>query len=424
MSTKLLFRFSFAILLAFFSVSSGLAQGDSTYDWVGNTSDFYNASNWTSTNGAVQFDNNGFKVVYVSDVGMDPQIDSFVDWQPGVFDTYNNVNFTLNANFNVFFNDWLNGTVTINSGAIFTCRNIFRVGREGVGVVNINGGEFRVNNATDEFRSFFIGVLQNGNGTVNVNNGGIMESDRQIEIGTRDFYPTGVLNVNTGGQATAGAVTAIGPNGTINVNGGTLNTGNVLIVGDLFVDTPGNEGAVDVTPNVGDLNINDGSVVFNQNNLASPAFVVDTNGRIFIDEGSLILNNPGFDYTTEVNTLVNNGQIVAASGKSIAVSYDGAGQTTVTASPTASIQDLDANDYFNIYPNPTEGVIHLKPKNTFIGEPVIALYDMTGKKVYETKATYNLNTISIHPGENLNSGIYILEIDSSSGKLYSKIVVK
>ena len=412
------------MLLVLFSISHSFAQGDSTYDWVGNTSDFYDASNWTSTNGAVQFDNNGFKFVYVSDVGMDPQLDTFIDWQPGVFDTYNNVNFILNANFNVFFNDWLNGTITINSGAVFTCRNIFRVGREGSGTVNINGGEFRVNNNTDGFRSFFIGVLQNGDGVVNVNNGGIMESDRQIEIGTRDFYPTGVLNVNTGGTATAGTVTSIGPNGTINVNGGTLNTGDVLIVGDLYVDTPGNEGALDVTPNVGELNINSGTVVFNQNNLSSPAFIVDPNGRIFIDEGSLVLNNPGFDYSTEVNSLVTNGQIVAASGKDITISYDGTGQTTVTASPTASVRDLDANKFFNIYPNPTADVINIMPKDTIIGDSIISIIDLAGKKVYESENLKTFNTTSINTEGILRPGIYILEIASSKGKLYTKIVKK
>lgn len=424
MKTKLLDRLPLLILFTVFSFSFGYAQGDSTYDWVGNTSDFYNASNWTSTNGAVQFDNNGFKFVLISDVGASPVINTFVDWQPGVFDTYNNVDLTINANFNVFFNDWLNGTVTINSGAIFTCRNIFRVGREGSGVVNINGGEFRVNNTTDGFRSFFIGVLQNGDGVVNVNNGGIMESDRQIEVGTRDFYPTGELNINTGGVATAGTVTTIGPNGTINVDGGVLNTGNIFIVGDLFVDNPGNEGALDDTPNVGDLNINSGTVIFNQNALAAPFFDINANGRVFIDEGSLILNNPGFDYTADINTFVTNGQIVAASGKSIAVSYDGTGQTTVTASPNASVEDLNANQYFDIYPNPTDGIINLTPKDSFAGEAVISIFDLTGKKVFETNGVYEFNRISINTGIQLNPGMYILEIDSSKGKLYTKIVKK
>lgn len=424
MNTKLPLRLSFFIFFTFFSLTNSIAQGDSTYEWIGNTNDFYNVSNWTSSNGAVQFDNNGFKIARVFDVGVSPQINTFIDWQPGVFDTLDNVNLTVNANFNVFFNDWLNGTITINTGAIFTCRNIFRVGREGSGVVNINGGEFRINN-TGGFRSFFIGVLQNGNGTVNVNNAGIIESDQQIEVGTRDFYPTGVLNINSGGVATANTVTAIGPNGAINVNGGLLNTGNVLIVGDLYVDNAGNEGSLDDTPNVGDLNINAGSVVFNQNNVATPAFIVDPNARIFIDDGSLILNNPGFDYTNDINTLVTNGQIVAASGKSILVSYDGTDQTTVTASATASVNDINANNYFKIYPNPTEadGVINIEPKVANLEELSLSIFDLMGKKVYEAKSTNSPITISINTGGKLNSGIYILEIETSKGEMYSKIVI-
>ena len=424
MKLKLLWKqllFTLCVLCSF-TYSSG--QGDSTYEWLGNNSNFYNPSNWSSTVGAVQFDNNGFKIVRIFNVGTAPELNSFIDWQPGVFDTYDNVNFTVNANFNVFFNDWLNGTTTINSGAIFTCRNIFRVGREGVGVVDINGGEFRINNTSPDFRSFFIGALQNGNGTVNVNSGGLMESDRQIEVGTRDFYPLGVLNVNAGGVATAGTVTAIGPNGAINVNGGTLNTGNVFIVGDLFVDTPGNEGSLNDTPNVGDLNINEGTVVFNQNNVAAPAFIVHPDGRILIDNGSLILNNPGFDYTNDINTLVSNGQIVPGPGKSIVVSYDGTDQTTVTASANASSEQLDVQDYFNIYPNPTTGVINLTPRMSISQDPIISIFDMTGKKVLEIIGSNNFNTTSIDTRDKLDSGVYVLEIDLSQNKLYSRIMIK
>lgn len=424
MIPKLLFKRSISILFALYSFTFCFAQGDSTYEWLGNNSNFYNASNWTSTVGAVQFDNNGFKIVRIFDVGASSELNTFVDWQPGVFDTYDNVDFTINANFNVFFNDWLNGTVTINSGAIFTCRNIFRVGRQGLGVVNIDGGEFRINNTSADFRSFFIGALQNGNGTVNVNNAGLIESDQQIEVGTRDFYPLGQLNVNSGGIATANTVTSIGPNGAINVNGGSLSTGNVLVVGDLFVDNAGNEGALNVTPNVGDLNINTGTVVFNQNNVPNPAFIIHPDGQILVDDGTLILNNPGFDYTNDINTFMTNGQIVPAAGKTIVVSYDGTGQTTVTASANASIHGMNASDYFNIYPNPTSGIINLSAKDVIFQESVISFFDLIGKKVYETKGVRNLNTISIDTRATLNSGIYILEIDTVESKLYSKIIIK
>lgn len=423
MNKKLLLKISFLVLFTFYSFTNLMAQGDSTYDWVGNNSNFYDASNWTSTNGAVQFDNNGFKVVRVFDVGVSPQINSFVDWQPGIFDTYDNVELTVNADFNVFFNDWLNGTITVNDGATFTCRNIFRIGREGSGVVNINGGVFRSSDPAN-FQSIFIGVLQGGDGTVNVNNDGLLESGQQIEVGTRDFYPLGELNVNSGGVATATTVTAIGPNGTINVNGGVLNTGNVLIVGDLFVDNAGNEGALNDTPNVGDLNINAGTVVFNQNNLEAPAFIVHPDGQILIDEGSLILNNPGFDYTDEISTLVTNGQLVAAEGKTIEVSYNGTNQTTVTASPTASTTDFNANTYFTIYPNPSRGIINLTPKDASLGELSVAIFDLTGKKVFEVNEKNSTQTITMQTDGKLVAGMYLVKIQSSKGELFSKVIIQ
>lgn len=174
-----------------------------TYNWTGAVDgNFYNASNWTSTSGPVVFDDSSFKFVKTHAVVTNqPTINQFVTWHPGVFDNTGG-SLIINADFNIFFNDFLNGIVTVNTGATFTCRNIFRIGRQGPGELNVNGGTFRSSN-NDTWQGIFIGVLNGGTGKANINSGGIIDGGYHLEIGTRDFYPTGELNVNTGGTAVA-----------------------------------------------------------------------------------------------------------------------------------------------------------------------------------------------------------------------------
>ncbi|WP_194767926.1 T9SS type A sorting domain-containing protein [Tamlana sp. I1] len=423
MRTTLLLRKLFLFYLFFLTISV-TAQGDATYNWTGGTNtDFYTASNWTSTSGGVLFDNNGFKVVRVSSTSNSPVINSFIDWQPGIFDNLDGVNLTVNADFNVFFNDFLNGTVTVNSGANFTCRNIFRVGREGKGVINVDGGVFRANDPAN-WQAIFIGVLQNGDGIVNVNNGGSIEGGYHVEVGSRDHYPLGELNVNTGGVSSAYWATVIGPNGTINVNGGTINAGKSLIVGDLYVDTAGTEGALTLTPNTGDLNLNSGTVIVNQNSLDKPEFIVHTDAQILVDEGSLELINPGYNYTADINAMVTSGQIVPATGKKITINYDGT-KTTVTAEDILSVSDNNLEKAFKIFPNPTNGSINLKSLNNNAFDAQLIIYNMLGHKVWTAQLTSTSGMQKINIGEKLTSGVYIIQISTDNNlKFTTKISIK
>ena len=329
--------FSFFIVLLNIS-NWAYAQGASTYSWTGTVdTNFYNPSNWTSSVGLVQFDNNGFKVVRTSTSSKSPVISSFVNWQPGIFDNTNG-NLTVNADFNFFYNDFLNGAVTINAAGKFTGRNQIRVGRDGVGVVNVNGGTFQISSA-ENWRAILIGVNANGNGTVAINNGGVLLCDN-LEIGTRDGYPLGVLAINSG-VATANVGTPIGPDGIVNVNGGTLNAGTFLIVGDNF----GTPGTTNKTPDYGNLNINSGTVIFNQSIAVNPYFSIRTGAKVLIDNGSLVLNRDNYDYTAEINAYVASGQIVAAGGKTIKVDYNAAAKTTTVTAVYYYYVDGDGDGY-------------------------------------------------------------------------------
>ncbi|MBC7407270.1 MAG: T9SS type A sorting domain-containing protein [Arcicella sp.] len=407
----------------FFSISNGInAQ---TYNWTGAVDgNFYNASNWTSTSGPVVFDDSAFKFVRThSVVTNQPTINQFTAWQPGVFDNTGG-NLIVNADFNVFFNDVLNGTVTVNTGAIFTCRNIFRVGSGGLGTLNVNGGTFRSSN-TNTWQGIFIGVLSGGNGTANINAGGIIDGGYQLEIGTRDFYPTGELNVNTGGMAIAYWATVIGPNGTLNVNGGDLYTGETFTVGDLFLDTPGNAGTVGTT--VGKLNINSGTVTVNQNDLAGINFNLHANAKVIIDGGSLIIKRTGIDFSSMINAYVTGGQIVPAAGKAIAVTYDGTSMTTVIAIAALGITNFNAvaKNTFTIYPNPVQNYLNIMSENDFSGKLKVAVVNLAGQTIIENQLEKNNSgSYNIDIKNKLSAGVYLVKITTDTDTFSSKIIVK
>jgi len=415
MKKKLQSKLSFFALWAVFLGISNYSNAQ-TYDWTGAvSSDFYNAANWTSTLGPVAFDDSSFKFVRTHQTsGNAPIIGGTMPWQPGVFDNTGG-NLIINANFNVFYNDKLNGTVTVNQGANFTCRNIMRIGREGVGILNVNGTAW-CNNDTTTWQGMFIGALAGGNGTVNVNNGGLASGGYNLEVGTRNNYPTGTLNVYTGGTADAYWATVVGPNGTININGGVLNTGQAFFIGDLTVDNAGTEGTLGAV--VGKVNINSGSVVVNHNDLAAPDLRMHANSKIIIDEGSFAIKRTGIDLSAILNNFINSGQIAAAPGKILVVNFDGA-FTTITTRTAAGINN-NAKNNFSLYPNPATDVVTISPDNDFNGSLNIAVVNMLGETVMQNKLSgingYNLNV------SNLATGMYVVKINNGTTTTTSKII--
>ena len=410
------------IFVAFSVLFLGLSNDTTAqdYNWNGATSsDFYTASNWSSSSGSVIFDDSSFKAVRTNASGKSPIINQPMAWRPGIFDNTGG-NLTVNADFNLFFNDKLNGTVTVNTGATFKCSNIFRVGREGSGTVNVNGGTIISNDVDpNNWQAIFIGALSGGDGTVNVSNGGMVSGGFQLEIGTRNFYPKGLLNVNTEGTAEAYWATVIGPNGTVNIDGGNLNTGEKLLVCDLFVDNAGTEGTTAAI--VGKLNINSGSVVVNQNDLAGGALILNAKAKVVIDNGSLAIKLTGHDFTADVNAFVTAGQIVAVAGKEIVVAYDGV-LTTVTAKTKLGVNEF-ANANFRVYPNPVTDVVNIL-SNGFDNNLMVTIVSLSGKTLVKESLSNNAGSYSLQVKNRLSTGIYLLNINSDSNNYTTKLIVK
>ena len=77
----------------------------------------------------------------------------------------------------------------------------------------------------------------------------------------------------------------------------------------------------------------------------------------------------------------------------------------------------------NIYPNPSEnGLVYINVKLDQSSELLIKVIDLNGKLIYSKSADYNngLNTICL---QNLNKGLFIVEIISEYGSYKSKLIV-
>lgn len=73
-----------------------------------------------------------------------------------------------------------------------------------------------------------------------------------------------------------------------------------------------------------------------------------------------------------------------------------------------------------IYPNPSAGLLHIKTDRSLIN-PMISIFDMTGKKVFENKYFSNNETIEVNVSY-LQNGIYECILNSENSTQKGKIV--
>lgn len=408
-----------------FSFLLGSLVSAQTYYWTGATNnDFYTASNWYSSS-VVDFSSATKDAAIVMSgagtYGNSPIINTDLSstWYPLIFN-HSDGTIVINKPFLTHFNDYMNGTMEVNSGGIFQALQIARVGgNNSVGTVNVNnGGVYRALDTTQaNWQGIFIGASQNGTGTMNVNDGGYVDGGYNLEVGTRDFYPTGTLNIAKGGTAQSYWATWIGPNGTVNLNGGNLNTGQSLSVGELFLDNASNAGTLGAV--VGSLNINSGTVTVNQFDLDAPSLLMNSKAKIIIDSGVLRIKKTGVNQSSVIYPYIVSGQIAPATGKKLSINYDGT-YTTVSTSSLATVEN-QANT-LNIYPNPVKDVVYLSSTVPFTANSELKIFDIEGKLVYRKNISTGFNKELQINVENLEKGIYILSASTQNGYVNKKFV--
>ena len=89
---------------------------------------------------------------------------------------------------------------------------------------------------------------------------------------------------------------------------------------------------------------------------------------------------------------------------------------TTTLSCTVGINELDNS--FNIYPNPSNGVINIQSSNII---KTINIYNMIGNLVMVKNIANNQTTINV---ENLTNGVYFMELNLNNGSILNSKFIK
>ncbi len=91
--------------------------------------------------------------------------------------------------------------------------------------------------------------------------------------------------------------------------------------------------------------------------------------------------------------------------------------TAYSNTSTLNLNNFQTND-FNLYPNPTTGVISIQFKNEF-QETKYTIYDLVGRSLVSGNLNKKEEKISL---ENLNKGVYLIEFKNNQGKFVEKII--
>ena len=83
-------------------------------------------------------------------------------------------------------------------------------------------------------------------------------------------------------------------------------------------------------------------------------------------------------------------------------------------------EELTENQFVEVFPNPASDRINLRFGEAFEGEAVVALYDMTGRMVFDTKSSAQALCLST---VGLPDGLYTLVIQKDAARQVSRILL-
>ncbi len=344
---------AFFVFLFLLTMQVSFAQ-----NWVGGTStDFLNGSNWSSsptfssaTLGIVPvvspnynpelLDGSAATTCTVLNIGAGGILTTSANLTTGT--STNTISGTLNVNKGTYTSRVYvgsGGVINVANGATLTGVGVWRLGSASSAnesFININGGTF---NSTGTSSSGLT-LGSSGNGTININNGGVYN----FSAGTT----TGGLIVGTGTAK-----------GTININSGTLNYTSAI--------------ALNINATNGLINIDGGSLVLNGNQTTAIQAFIDAN-KIKASGAALAAAKPiSCKYDIPSNTtIVIAGVFVnyspVAVGESLTVALNGTatvldgGKTSVLANDT----DIENNPLTAVLvSSPANGTLTLNPNGIF-----------------------------------------------------------
>ncbi|PJB14695.1 MAG: hypothetical protein CO118_07275 [Flavobacteriales bacterium CG_4_9_14_3_um_filter_32_8] len=86
-----------------------------------------------------------------------------------------------------------------------------------------------------------------------------------------------------------------------------------------------------------------------------------------------------------------------------------------------SIKETEVLNDFNIYPNPTEGLLHVDLENNNLNNANLKIVDLLGRTIHQQKVTTKNIVINI---TNYSTGIYLVKFSNNKGSKVYKVVKK
>lgn len=83
-----------------------------------------------------------------------------------------------------------------------------------------------------------------------------------------------------------------------------------------------------------------------------------------------------------------------------------------------SINNIEAEESFNLYPNPSSDILNVEASDSF-EDFTLQIFDVTGRLVQKKEHCFGFQTLQIH---GLNSGIYLLNLRSEKGSISKRFV--
>jgi hypothetical protein len=159
----------------------------------------------------------------------------------------------------------------------------------------------------------YVGLF--GTGTATVATGGTWNNSNSLYLAGDDFMPsggTGILNINTGGIVNVANLLKIWSQGSLNLNGGTLNVGMI----DPATGIPGIPGGT-INFTAGTLNLTNSDLVVETGGLLGE--IIDLwQGKALSVSGTTVINGTGAVFldggTFTTGSLVENGGLIFNSG--------------------------------------------------------------------------------------------------------------
>ncbi|CAM3251099.1 T9SS-dependent M36 family metallopeptidase [Aequorivita lipolytica] len=149
----------------------------------------------------------------------------------------------------------------------------------------------------------------------------------------------------------------------------------------------------------------------------SPGFV---DGRDAIIEADLIANG-GANRCLIWRAFANRGLGVSATQGSTNSKSDGTEAFDVPPGCELGVSDNGADEInFIVFPNPSNGEINIKSKYD-VGDATISIFDMNGRKVFSQEVELRQNASVNASG--LNTGIYLMQIESADRSQTTKLII-